>query len=177
MPSFGMYTAEGTLVEWLAPPDARVEVQAGDTIAAIDTEKATNEIRGTGVGVLHRRRAGRHAAQGRGACSATSSTAGELDAPATAPRRRSGVILRRSAGAAPSPATARVPANTGWTIKASPHRPQDRRRARHRPRDAATGSGPGGRIVEADVSRRWHQRRVAPRTDAAGSAGGRDGLP
>ncbi len=42
MPSFGMYTSEGTLVAWLVPDGA--EVQMGDTIAEIETEKATNEI-------------------------------------------------------------------------------------------------------------------------------------
>ena len=54
MPSFGMYTSEGTLVEWLFPDGA--EVQMGDAIAAIETEKATNEIPAPASGVL------RHAA-------------------------------------------------------------------------------------------------------------------
>ena len=51
MPSFGMYTAEGTLVEWLFPDGGGV--QMGDAIAAIETEKATNEIPAPASGVLH----------------------------------------------------------------------------------------------------------------------------
>ena len=50
MPSFGMYTAEGTLHTWTRPDGALV--QAGELIAEIETEKSTNEIQAPASGCL-----------------------------------------------------------------------------------------------------------------------------
>ena len=51
MPSFGMYTAEGTLVPWLKPPGAIVE--AGEPVVEIETEKAVTEVAAPESGILH----------------------------------------------------------------------------------------------------------------------------
>jgi pyruvate dehydrogenase E2 component (dihydrolipoamide acetyltransferase) len=51
MPSFGMYTAEGNLGRWLVP--AGSAVQAGDLIVEVVTEKATYEVESPGSGILH----------------------------------------------------------------------------------------------------------------------------
>ncbi|MBA3402940.1 MAG: E3 binding domain-containing protein [Actinobacteria bacterium] len=51
MPSYGMYTAEGTLAQWLKPSGARVV--AGEVIAEIETEKAIAELTAPADGILH----------------------------------------------------------------------------------------------------------------------------
>jgi pyruvate dehydrogenase E2 component (dihydrolipoyllysine-residue acetyltransferase) len=51
MPSFGMYTAEGELATWLEPAGARV-VQ-GQPILEIETDKATQEVVAPASGRLH----------------------------------------------------------------------------------------------------------------------------
>src|SRR4051812_5985897 len=51
MPSFGMYTAEGTLVSWLQPAGAAV--REGDPVLEIETDKATQEVVAPATGFLH----------------------------------------------------------------------------------------------------------------------------
>lgn len=51
MPSMGMYTEEGVLTAWLRPAGSRVAM--GDPVAEITTEKATFEIPAPEEGVLH----------------------------------------------------------------------------------------------------------------------------
>src|SRR5687767_247978 len=51
MPTFGMYTAEGTLARWLVAPGSRVE--AGELVAEITTEKASYDIEAPASGLLH----------------------------------------------------------------------------------------------------------------------------
>ena len=51
MPSFGMYTAEGTLVAWRKPSGGAVE--AGEVVLEIETEKAVQEVGAPVDGVLH----------------------------------------------------------------------------------------------------------------------------
>ena len=51
MPSFGMYTAEGTLTSWRKPSGAWVEL--GETVLEIETEKAVQEVQAPFSGVLH----------------------------------------------------------------------------------------------------------------------------
>src|SRR5690349_831753 len=51
MPSMGMYTEEGVLTAWLRPAGARVAM--GDPVAEITTEKSTFEIPSPEEGVLH----------------------------------------------------------------------------------------------------------------------------
>lgn len=51
MPSMGMYTEEGVLTAWLRPAGTRVAM--GDPVAEITTEKATFEIPAPEEGILH----------------------------------------------------------------------------------------------------------------------------
>src|SRR3954463_6480897 len=51
MPSFGMYTAEGTLVSWLQAPGA--VVREGEPVLEIETDKATQEVVAPANGFLH----------------------------------------------------------------------------------------------------------------------------
>src|SRR4051794_32179351 len=51
MPSFGMYTAEGTLVSWLQAPGAAV--REGEPVLEIETDKATQEVVAPANGFLH----------------------------------------------------------------------------------------------------------------------------
>jgi pyruvate dehydrogenase E2 component (dihydrolipoamide acetyltransferase) len=124
MPSFGMYTAEGNLGRWLVP--AGSVVQAGDLIVEVVTEKATYEVESPGSGILHP-----VAVEGENL-----TVEGLI-----------GWILAEGE-ALPEPEGAKRPEPE--RIKASPIA---RRLAAEKGVDLATltGTGPGGRIVEADV--------------------------
>src|SRR4051812_47010743 len=121
MPSFGMYTAEGNLGRWLVPAGSTVE--AGDLIVEIVTEKATYEVESPGSGILHP-----VAVEGE-----TLTVEGLI-----------GWILAE--GETPPGSESTPPER----IKASPIA---KRLATEKGIDLAalTGTGPGGRIVEADV--------------------------
>lgn len=139
MPSFGMYTAEGTLGCWLRPAGSRVE--AGEPIVEITTEKATYEMEAPASGILHP-----VAVEGEGLT--VEGLIGWILADGEAPPADDG------AGTSPAPTTptagperrALLPAG----VKASP---AARRLAAEKGVDLAdlVGTGPGGRIVEADV--------------------------
>lgn len=51
MPSMGMYCEEGVLSAWLKPGGSRVEI--GEAIAEVTTEKVTFEIPSVSAGILH----------------------------------------------------------------------------------------------------------------------------
>lgn len=51
MPSFGMYTAEGTVVNWLHADGTKVT--RGEPILEIETEKAVNQVIAPDAGILH----------------------------------------------------------------------------------------------------------------------------
>ncbi|HEX4964409.1 MAG TPA: dihydrolipoamide acetyltransferase family protein [Thermoanaerobaculia bacterium] len=138
MPSFGMYTAEGNLGHWLVPAGSRVE--AGDLIVEIVTEKATYEVESPAAGILHPVAAegenltvegliGWILAEGEAVPAAEVSARAEASSAPTQ-REESGAEAGR--------------------IKVSPIA---RRLAAEKGIDLAnlTGTGPGGRIVEADV--------------------------
>jgi pyruvate dehydrogenase E2 component (dihydrolipoamide acetyltransferase) len=136
MPSFGMYTAEGTLMQWLKP--SGVFVSAGEPVAEIETEKALAEVTAPESGILH------HVA-GPGAILQIESVLGYILAQGETP---------------PEPAaTTREPAPSRLSTGAPPQRdetfasPNARRVAAEIGVDLAglTGTGPGGRITEADV--------------------------
>src|SRR3954452_5114929 len=124
MPSFGMYTAEGNLGRWLVPAGSTVE--AGGLIVEVVTEKATYEVESPGSGILHS-----VAVEGENL-----TVEGLI-----------GWILAEGEA---------LPEDEG-SKKAEPERikasPIARRLAAEKGIDLAslTGSGPGGRIVEADV--------------------------
>jgi pyruvate dehydrogenase E2 component (dihydrolipoamide acetyltransferase) len=148
MPSFGMYTAEGTFTRWLVEPGAAVE--AGDLIAEITTEKASYEIEAPADGfLLQLAKAGDPLtvegligwvlAEGE-AVPETPQGGGRGQGPP-------GSAALGVAGLAPARG---AEVNDAGRIKASP---AARRLATERGVDLAmlTGTGPGGRIVEADV--------------------------
>jgi pyruvate dehydrogenase E2 component (dihydrolipoamide acetyltransferase) len=140
MPSFGMYTPEGTLVEWLRPQGARVE--AGDPVASVETEKATYELEAAAGGILHR-----VASIGtvlpvealvgyllsEGEPPPTESASAEVAAPSLLEEAPPAAVTPSPAGVRASPIAKRLAAAHGIDLTLLP------------------GSGPGGRIVEADV--------------------------
>jgi pyruvate dehydrogenase E2 component (dihydrolipoamide acetyltransferase) len=147
MPSFGMYTAEGTLAAWRKPSGAWVEM--GEIVLEIETEKAVEEVQAPFSGVLHH----------------------VLDSGARLQvESLIGYILEReeeppvnSASSSPSPTTgsAVVPSPTAprRELRASPIA---KRLAAEHGVDLATidGTGPEGRIVEADVRAAVSQLRT-----------------
>ena len=129
MPSFGMYTMEGTLVKWLQPTGAHVA--EGSPILEIETDKATQEVIAPGDGRLHQvaEEGDLVAEQGL-----LGYILGDGEEPPAQPEPAE--PTRETVGPAPTAAT-----------------PAARRLAREHGIDltALAGSGPGGRIVEADV--------------------------
>ena len=148
MPQLGYDMREGTVVRWIKHEGD--EVVANEVIAEIETDKAVVEFKPTTGGVLRRIVAGEGEAVPVGQLIAVIGDADEAlpddllgstaaaEAPAPEPEPE-------AAPAAIAPAAA----PTG-EVRASPIA---RRLARERGVDLATitGSGPGGRIVEADV--------------------------
>ena len=138
MPTFGMYTVEATLVRWLVPAGARVE--AGDSIVEIEAEKASYEVEAPASGIVHPTAAEGEGLQVEGlmgwilAEGETPPTDGGAAEPASSPLP-----------AAPERSSPQPPA-----VKASP---AAKKLAAEKGVDltALAGTGPGGRIVEADV--------------------------
>jgi len=153
MPEMGMYMEEGVLTNWLRPEGARVE--AGEPILEITTEKVTFEVPAPAAGVLHR-------AAEVGASLPVQALLGyilvEGEAIPAAMQREviSGRVHGNSPGnSQPSPEAAR----SAGPPKASP---AARRLATQHGIDLnlVKGSGPGGRIVEADVLARVSQKQT-----------------
>jgi pyruvate dehydrogenase E2 component (dihydrolipoamide acetyltransferase) len=143
MPSMSMYMAEGTLVAWLRPPDAPVE--SGEPVAEIETEKASFELEAPTTGRLHP-----VAAVGTTlpieALLGYILSPGEVPPPLADPTPPLRTPSRTDSQALPSP-PAGAPAPG---LRATPI--ARRLAAEHGVElDRLTGSGPGGRIVEADV--------------------------
>lgn len=144
MPSMGMYTEEGVLTAWLRPTGTRVAL--GEPVAEITTEKATFEVAAPEAGILH-----------------------PLAAVGTALRVEilMGYILSDGEAVPASPAGKISPTpKSGMTVDALPAAirdvpPQGLLRATPVAKRLAAehgidlkrviGSGPGGRIVEADI--------------------------
>lgn len=164
MPSFGMYTAEGNLGRWLRPAGSRVE--AGEVIADLVTEKATYELEAPAAGLLHpvavegeslqvegligwilaEGEAAPEAPRGTSPSSSESASATAAEA-SLAPGGEPAADRDEGASVGPTEAAAE---QSGERPRASPIA---RRIAAERGIDLATiaGTGPGGRIVEADV--------------------------
>jgi pyruvate dehydrogenase E2 component (dihydrolipoamide acetyltransferase) len=168
MPSFGMYTAEGTLVRWLRPDGARVE--QGEPVLEIETEKAINEVIAPQAGILrHVAEVGDHLKE-EGLLGYVLAEGEEM--PSAAPS---------STGSSAASAPVAVPSATAaeGRVKASP---VARKLATQHGLDLASieGSGPGGRIVEADVLARVtraQETATAPVPRAEGDVSGAAHLP
>ncbi|HKD50953.1 MAG TPA: dihydrolipoamide acetyltransferase family protein [Candidatus Acidoferrum sp.] len=143
MPSMGMYTEEGVLTAWLRPSGTRVAM--GDPVAEITTEKATFEIPAPEEGILHPvatigtslrvealmgyiLRNGESAPAGAEGTTGVSQSAPPLET-ASAPKSHA-----LSAGPLrASPLAKKLAAQHGINLQ------------------QVKGTGPGGRIVEADI--------------------------
>jgi pyruvate dehydrogenase E2 component (dihydrolipoyllysine-residue acetyltransferase) len=153
MPSMGMYTEEGVLTAWLRPAGTRVAV--GDPVAEITTEKATFEIPAPEEGILHP--------------AVTIGTTLRVEA-------LMGYILRDGeavpAGVSDgnnattkkeTPATSSLPKQEPPSVGPLRASPVAKRLAAEHGIDLqqVKGTGPGGRIVEADIQALVSKRQVA----------------
>jgi pyruvate dehydrogenase E2 component (dihydrolipoamide acetyltransferase) len=172
MPSFGMYTVDGKLLAWLHAAGAQVE--EGQPLLEIETEKATHEVVAPASGILH-------TIVHVGAAIKEQDVVGYILAAGEAAPIAGPADLSASVAATP----ARRLVRERSVVKATPIA---RRLAVEHGLDLATviGSGPGGRIVEADVQsalqstpllepqpagRRSDERRVSERIPLAGLRG------
>ena len=146
MPNLGMYTIEGEVTRWLVEDGA--SVAADQPVLELTTEKTTVEIPAPAAGILHQvvPMGGRVQVEG---------ILGHILAPGESPPAASPTAAPaapRAAAAAPPRTPAKPPpARAGrGRLRATP---VARRRARELGVDltTVTGSGPGGRITEADV--------------------------
>ena len=151
MPQLGYDMREGTIVRWLK--EEGEDVTRGEIIAEIETDKAVVEFSPTTGGVLRRIVAGAGDVVPVGQLIAVIGDADEalpdeLVAP-TSPVAAAAAVPATPAPA-PTPVAESPPAAPEGEVRASPIA---RRLAREKGVNLAnlTGSGPGGRIVEADV--------------------------
>jgi pyruvate dehydrogenase E2 component (dihydrolipoamide acetyltransferase) len=195
MPKMGDAMEEGTILQWLKKEGDRVS--AGDSIAEVQTEKASIEIPATDDGVLTQIlvQAGQTVAVGTpiGVLNGKETAAGQKqeakpaplapEAPTSRGGPRAADREQAPGAAAPAPPTPdadlsdRQPvaqpeqrpngqhayaaeAPTGGRVKASP---LARKVAQEHGVDLRTvhGTGPGGRIVEADVTQSLQRRPMA----------------
>ena len=168
MPALSPTMEEGTLAKWLVKEGD--EVKSGDLLAEIETDKATMEFEAVDEGVIAQILVAEGtdnvkvgtviaviAGEGEDASEAKAAPAPaaepKAETPAPAPAKD---VAPAEAGAAPvSAPTPAVPASAGTTkdgdrIKASP---LAKRLAAEQGIDlkGVTGTGPGGRIVKADL--------------------------
>ena len=165
-----MYTAEGILVGWLQPSGARVT--AGDPILLIETEKATQEVVAPADGILHQAaRIGEHLTEQEvvGFILADGEVPPLFEAELVAATGQP-LAPRRAAprGRPPAEQPAMQPAEKppGGVIAT----PAARKLARTANIDLTrlAGSGPGGRIVEADVEAAIHSAAAPGAAPARG---------
>lgn len=165
MPKWGLSMKTGLVVEWLKRPGD--QVQEGDPIVEIESEKATNEVDSPATGVL------RSIVVHDGESAAVSEPIAVITAPgeelsdqqietllredAEQRRKKAEALLRpraaTPAGAGASPGVpVRAATGTGGRINASP---AARRLAQELGVDLSTvtGTGPGGMIGREDVQR------------------------
>ncbi len=177
MPKLGFDMAEGTLVRWIVQEG--VQVQKGDVLAEIETDKATIEVETSASGVILKHVVGEGTAVPVGEPIAIVGEADEqvdlesllgkamVQETAAAPQEAAGEpapalesspvqALERARDARQMP-DGRLPGG----VRASP---LARRLAAELDVDlaAVAGSGPGGRIVKQDVERALEEAEVAP---------------
>ncbi|WP_234179072.1 pyruvate dehydrogenase complex dihydrolipoamide acetyltransferase [Sphingopyxis sp. NFH-91] len=158
MPALSPTMEEGTLAKWLVKEGD--SVQSGDLLAEIETDKATMEFEAVDEGTIAQIlipegtdnvKVGTVIAVIAGEDEdAGSAKAAPTPAPAPARAAKADPAPAPAAAPAPAPTAAPVPAAQGERIKASP---LAKRIAADKGIDLAalTGSGPGGRIVKADL--------------------------
>jgi pyruvate dehydrogenase E2 component (dihydrolipoamide acetyltransferase) len=165
MPLLSPSMTEGTLVRWLKKEgDA---VKSGDVLAEVETDKATMDLEAFDSGILRKILAGegdKVPINARIGIIGTKDEKIDESAPAPAPKAETPAQAEAPApveakkeaapqAAAPAPAPVAVPATpapSGGRIKASPLAKKIALE-KHVDLAALSGSGPGGRIVKADV--------------------------
>lgn len=172
MPALSPTMEEGTLAKWLVKEGDKVS--SGDIMAEIETDKATMEFEAVDEGVIVSI-AVPEGSEGVKVGTVIATLAGE-DEDASAPAPKPAAAVKAEAAPAPAPAAAPVPVVAqapkgdrpeGDRIVASP---LAKRIAEQKGVDlkAVRGSGPGGRIVKADVE--GAQPGVAPAAAAPAAA-------
>ncbi|MFA7248409.1 MAG: dihydrolipoamide acetyltransferase family protein [Dehalococcoidia bacterium] len=150
LPKIGMTMEEGTLVRWLVAEGAAVA--PGQPVFELETAKAIVEVEADGEGTL-RRLAAEGVTLPPGAVVGALLAAGETEVPAEIRAMAGGVGT--AAGTANPSAPAPVAATTtpGDPSGRAAASPAARRLARELgvDLDRVRGTGPGGRVVEADI--------------------------
>ncbi len=172
IPKLGLTMEEATLVCWKF--GAGETVRKEEIVLVLETDKVTFEMPSPGDGLLHPVAA----AGGRvgvsevvGYLAADAAELGKLAA--SHPAAETGASAAPSAAAAPAgagaPATAPVPAAAGGRLKASP---VAKAMAKAHGLDLArvAGSGPGGRVVRADVLAALEKGVAPPAASVAAAA-------
>ena len=163
MPNMGMYTVEGTLVAWLRPAGA--EVMPGEPIAEIETEKANFEIQAPVAGILHpvAEVGEKFAIEG---VLGFILEQGELTP--TQPRGDSPALISKNENDSQSQAAHAASGGHESSKEEVRASPIARRLATQHAIDLTrvTGSGPGGRIVEADILSEMKKRSAEATTSA-----------
>ena len=153
MPKLGFDMAEGLLVRWVK--QVGENINKGDVLAEIETDKATVEVESSASGVVLSHIVDQGSMVPVNAPIAVVGAAGEkVDAPAAAPKAEAKAEEKPAAQtqptAAPAPSgQASAPADNG-PVKASP---LARKVAKDNGVNLASvqGTGPGGRVVRKDV--------------------------
>lgn len=160
MPALSPTMEEGTLAKWLVKVGD--QVRAGDIMAEIETDKATMEFEAVDEGVIAHIAVEEGAEgvkvgtviatlaeEGEDASSVVPASGDAAAAPAATPAPAASAPAAAPA-ATPAPAAAPAPASSGSRVLASP---LAKRIAANSGIDlsAVKGTGPGGRIVKADV--------------------------
>lgn len=157
MPALSPTMEEGTLAKWLVKVGDKVS--SGDIMAEIETDKATMEFEAVDEGVIASI-AVAEGTEGVKVGTVIATLAGDDEAASPAPAAKPAAAAATPAPAAPAPAAvvARAPAPVAVApVKAAGERviasPLAKRIAETRGVDLTgmKGSGPGGRIVKADV--------------------------
>ena len=153
MPKLGFDMAEGLLVRWVK--QVGEQINKGDVLAEIETDKATVEVESSASGVVLSHIVDQGSMVPVNAPIAVVGAAGEkVDAPAAAPKAEAKAEEKPAAQTQPTAASApsgqaSAPADNG-PVKASP---LARKVAKDNGVNLASvqGSGPGGRVVRKDV--------------------------
>ena len=151
MPKLGFDMAEGTLVRWVK--QVGENINKGDVLAEIETDKATVEVESPASGVVLQFMVEQGSVVPVNAPIAVVGEAGEkVDAPASAAPKKESAKVDAAPQTQPTPAiTQQAPASSDNSpVKASP---LAKKIAREKNINLASihGSGPGGRIVRKDV--------------------------
>lgn len=150
MPSLGMYTAEGTLVSWLVASGIRVE--PGHPVAQIESEKAIVEIVAPAAGILAHVAVVGSLLKEQGLLGYILADGEQFPVAdptgAAAPQLKSEAAQSTSAAGTSTPSVSAP--SSGNSVRASPIA---RKLAAQYGINLmeVKGTGPGGRIVEADV--------------------------